>query len=116
MSITTMLRIILESLTDQLHRITQTICEANMAALADTGELLAVIGIMQHAMCEAGTANDTDADKRVCLQRLHDKISIRRRHNEYTVGSDDEHRDYASRRCRIDDDALAMIYDVLKGI
>ena len=115
MSTTTVLRLMLETLTGRLPAAISRVCEADMNPLAETGELLRVMQIMQRAAI--GSEHDRDKDaKRRRLTRLREKIARLRENNEHPVGNSHEAAYQANARTKTDDVALAMIDDALKGL
>ena len=117
MSTTTVLRLMLETLTGRLHAAISRVCEADMNPLAETGELLRIMQIMQRAAI--GSEHDREGDndaKRRRLTRLREKIARLRENNEHPVGNSHEATYLANARIKTDDVALAMIDDALKGL
>ena len=117
MSTVTVLRLIFETLTSRLHAAISRVCEADMTPLAETGELLRIMQIMQRE--EIGSQHDREGDteaKRRRLRRLREKIARLREHNEHPVGNSHEAAYLANARIKTDDVALAMIDDALKGL
>ncbi|RYQ23146.1 hypothetical protein PG2049B_0146 [Bifidobacterium pseudolongum subsp. globosum] len=117
MSTTTVLRLMLETLTGRLHAAISRVCEADMNPLAETGELLRIMQIMQHEAI--GSEHDREGDKdakRRRLRRLREKIARLRENNEHPVGNSHEAAYLANARIKTDDVALAMIDDALKGL
>ena len=117
MSTVTVLRLIFETLTSRLHAAISRVCEADMNPLAETGELLRVLDLVQHALigAEHDPEGDTEA-KRRRLKRLRAQIASLRAHNEHHVGNGPEAAYQANARIKTDDMALAMIDEVLKGL
>ncbi len=117
MSTITVLRLIFETLTSRLHAAISRVCEADMTPLDETGELLRVIDLVQHALivAEGDPERDTEA-KRRRLTHLREKIARLRDHNEHPVGNGIEAAYTANTRIKTDDMALAMIDDALKGL
>ena len=110
MSTTTVLRLMLETLTSRLHAAISRVCEADMNPLAETGELLRIMQIMQREAIGSEHDHEGDNDaKRRRLRRL-------REHNEHPVGNSHEAAYQANARIKTDDVALAMIDDALKGL
>lgn len=117
MSTVTVLRLILETLSTHLHRAVQAVCEANMGALAEVGELLRVMHLVSHALMGAEHEAEGDtAARRRRLIRLRDRIQDRRERNEHTVGNGPDAAYLANARIKTDDMALDMIADALKGL
>ena len=117
MSTVTVLRLILETLSTHLHRAVQAVCEANMGALAEVGELLHCMNTIQHALMGAEHDPEGDAEaKRRRLIRLRDRIQDRRERNEHPVGNGPDAAYTANARIKTDDMALDMIADALKGL
>lgn len=117
MSTTTVLRLMLETLTGRLHAAISRVCEADMNPLAETGELLRIMQIMQRAAI--GSEHDREGDndaKRRRLRCLREKIARLRENNEHPVGNSHEATYLANARIKTDDVALAMIDDALKGL
>ncbi|RYQ75698.1 hypothetical protein [Bifidobacterium pseudolongum] len=117
MSTVTVLRLIFETLTSRLHAAISRVCEADMTPLAETGELLRIMQIVQRAL--VGSEHDREGDKdakRHRLRRLRDRIARLRDHNEHPVGNGPEAAYLANARIKTDDVALAMIDDALKGL
>lgn len=115
MSTVTVLRLILETLAARLHRAVQSVCDANMGALAETDELMRCMNQVQHALIGARKEHDPKA-RRWRLERLRERIARLRERNEHTVGSGMEAACLANTRIKIDDDVLAMIDDAMKGL
>ncbi len=85
--------------------------------LAETGELLRIMQIMQREAI--GSEHDHEGDteaKRRRLRCLREKIARLREHNEHPVGNSHEAAYLANARIKTDDMALAMIDDALKGL
>lgn len=117
MSTTTVLRLMLETLTGRLHAAVSRVCEADMNPLAETGELLRIMQIMQHEAIGSEHDHEGDKDaKRRRLTRLREKIARLREDNEHPVGAGPEATYQANARIKTDDMALAMIDDALKGL
>ena len=88
-----------------------------MNPLAETGELLRIMQIMQREAI--GSEHDREGDndaKRRRLTRLREKIARLRENNEHPVGNSHEAAYQANARTKTDDVALAMIDDALKGL
>ena len=117
MSTITVLRLIFETLTSRLHAAISRVCEADMTPLAETGELLRVLDLVQHALIGADHDPEGDKDaKRRHLTSLREKIARLREHNEHPVGNSPEAAYLANARIKTDDMALDMIADALKGL
>ena len=117
MSTTTVLRLMLETLTGRLHAAISRVCEADMNPLAETGELLRIMQIMQRAAI--GSEHDREGDteaKRRRLKRLRAQIACLRAHNERHVGNGIDAAYTTNMRVKTDDMALATIDEVLKGL
>lgn len=117
MSTTTVLRLMLETLAGRLRDALGRVCEVDMTPLAETGELLRIMQIMQREAI--GSEHDREGDKdtqRRRLRRLREKIARLRENNEHQVGNSHEAAYQANARIKTDDVALAMIDDALKGI
>lgn len=117
MSTVTVLRPIFETLTSRLHAAISRVCEADMTPLAETGELLRVMNLVQHALigAEHDPEGDTEA-KRRRLKRLRAQIARLRAHNEHHVGNGIDAAYTTNMRVKTDDMALATIDEVLKGL
>ena len=117
MSTVTVLRPIFETLTSRLHAAIGRVCEADMTPLAETGELLRVMNLVQHALigAEHDPEGDTEA-KRRRLKRLRAQIARLRAHNEHHVGNGIDAAYTTNMRVKTDDMALATIDEVLKGL
>lgn len=117
MSTTTVLRLMLETLAGRLRDALGRVCEVDMTPLAETGELLRIMQIMQRE--SIGSEHDREGDKdakRRRLTRLREKIVRLRENNEHPVGNSHEAAYLANARIKTDDVALAMIDDALKGL
>lgn len=117
MSTVTVLRLIFETLTSRLHAAISRVCEADMNPLAETGELLRIMNLVQHALigAEHDPEGDTEA-KRRRLKRLRAQIASLRAHNEHHVGNGIDAAYTTNMRVKTDDMALATIDEVLKGL
>lgn len=117
MSTITVLRLMLETLTGRLHAAVSRVCEADMNPLAETGELLRIMQIMQREAIGSEHDHEGDKDaKRRRLRRLRDRLAHLREYNEHPVGDGPEAAHLANARIKTDDMALAMIDDALKGL
>lgn len=117
MSTTTILRLMLETLAGRLRDALGRVCEVDMTPLAETGELLRIMQIVQRAL--TGSEHDREGDKdakRRRLRRLRDRLARLREHNKHPVGDGPEAAYQANARIKTDDMALAMIDEVLKGL
>lgn len=117
MSTITVLRVIFETLTGRLHAAISRVCEADMNPLAETGELLRIMQIMQREAIGSEHDHEGDKDaKRRRLTRLREKIARLREDNEHPVDNSPEATYLANARTKTDDMALVMIDDALKGL
>ena len=117
MSTTTVLRLMLETLAGRLRDALGRVCEVDMTPLAETGELLRIMQIVQRAL--VGSEHDREGDteaKRRRLKRLRAQIACLRAHNERHVGNGIDAAYTTNMRVKTDDMALATIDEVLKGL